>query len=95
MPLQTTRWDGSEYLDSEEKIFAYLEAAFEDGDPAAITHALGNVARARGMTSIAKEAGITREALYRALSETGDPKLSTLMGVMKALGIQLAAKPAA
>ena len=95
MPIETTKWDGSEYLDSEEKILAYIEAAFEDGDPAAITHALGNVARARGMTGIAREAGITREALYRALSETGDPKLSTLLGVMRALGVQLAAKPAA
>lgn len=93
MSIETTKWDASEYLDSPESITAYIEAAFEDGDPAVITHALGNVARARGMTSIAKEAGVTREALYKALSERGDPKLSTLLGVMKALGMKLAAEP--
>lgn len=94
MPLETTKWDVAEHLDSEEAIFAYIEAAFEDGDAAVITHALGNVARARGMTSIAKEAGVTREALYKALTENGDPKLSTLLGVLKALGVTLSAKPA-
>ena len=57
--------------------------------------ALGIVARARGMTSIARDAGVTREALYKALSENGDPKLSTLMGVVRALGVTLTAKPAA
>lgn len=94
MPLETRKWDAAEYLDNEEAVFAYVEAAFEDGDPAVITHTLGNIARARGMTSIAKEAGVTREALYKALTENGDPKLTTLLGVLKALGIQLSAKPA-
>jgi probable addiction module antidote protein len=94
MTIETTKWDASEFLDSEEEIFAYIEAAFEDGDPAIITHALGNVARARGMTSIAKDAGVTREALYKALSDKGDPKLSTLLGVMKALGLKLTAEAA-
>ena len=89
MTIRTTKWDTSEFLDSEEAIVAYIEAAFEDGDPAAITHALGNVARARGMTAIAKEAGVTRRALYKALSEDGDPRLSTLLGVVKALGVRL------
>ncbi|MGX5832009.1 addiction module antidote protein [Mesorhizobium sp. 43Arga] len=93
MPIETTKWDSSEFLDSEESIFAYIEAAFEDGDPELIKHALGNVARARGMTAIAKEAGVTREALYKALSDRGDPKLSTLLGVMKALGLHLTARP--
>jgi probable addiction module antidote protein len=95
MAIETAKWDAAEYLDDEEAIVAYVEAAFEDGDPEIIKHALGNVARARGMTSIAKDAGVTREALYKALSERGDPKLSTLLGVMKALGIQLSAKPLA
>lgn len=89
MNLETTKWDASEYLDSEAAIFAYIEAAFEDGDAAVIAHALGNVARARGMSSIARDAGVTREALYKALSDKGDPKLSTLLGVAKALGIRL------
>ncbi len=95
MTIETTKWDASEFLIGEEAIAAYVEAAFEDGDPAVITHALGNVARARGMTTIAKEAGVTREALYKALSEKGDPKLSTLMGVMKALGLKFSVHPEA
>jgi probable addiction module antidote protein len=93
MPIETAKWDVSEFLDSEEAIFAYIEAAFEDGDPAVITKALGNVARARGMTAIAKDAGVTREALYKALSENGDPRLSTLIGVAKALGLKLSVTP--
>lgn len=74
---------------SPGRIVAYLEAAFEDGDPALIATALGHVARAKGMTQLAAEAGVTREALYKALSPTGDPRLSTFLGVMKALGIKL------
>ena len=94
MPLETTRWDATEFLNDEAAILAYVEAAFEDGDPAVITKALGNVARARGMTSIAKEAGVTREALYKALNENGDPRLSTLAGVTRALGFKLTVTPA-
>jgi probable addiction module antidote protein len=89
MTLKTTLWDPSEYLDSPESIAAYLEAAFEDGDPALIAAALGDIARAMGMTQIASRAGVTREALYKALSATGDPRLSTFLGVMNALGIKL------
>jgi probable addiction module antidote protein len=91
MALKTTLWDPSEYLDSPESIAAYLEAAFEDGDPSLIAAVLGvgDVARAKGMTQLAAEAGVTREALYKALSATGDPRLSTFLGVMKALGIKL------
>ena len=89
MVVKTEKWDAAEFLDSEEKVFAYIEAAFEDGDPVVIKKALGDVARARGMTSIARDAGVTREALYKALSEDGDPRLSTLLGVMKALGVKL------
>ena len=76
MALKTTLWDPSEYLDSPESIAAYLEAAFEDGDPALVAAALGDIARAMGMTQLASRAGVTREALYKALSATGDPKLS-------------------
>ncbi|CDZ56933.1 addiction module antidote protein [Neorhizobium galegae] len=89
MAIETTKWDPTEFLTSEEAIAAYLEAAFEDGDPAVIAVVLGNIARAKGMTNVAKEAGITREALYKALSDKGDPKLSTLLGVLKALGLRV------
>ena len=89
MALKTTQWDPAEYLNSPEAIAAYLEAAFEDGDPSLIATALGDIARAMGMTQLASRAGVTREALYKALSATGDPRLSTFLGVMKALGIKL------
>jgi probable addiction module antidote protein len=87
--LKTTVWDPAEYLSSPEAVAAYLEAAFEDGDPALIATALGDVARAQGMSQLATQAGVTREALYKALSPNGDPRLSTLVGVMKALGIRI------
>jgi probable addiction module antidote protein len=88
MAIKTTKWDPTALLTSDEAIEAYVEAAFEDGDPKMIAMALGDIAKAKGMTNIAKEAGITREALYKSLSEKGDPKLSTLLGVMKALGLR-------
>lgn len=94
MALKTTRWDPAEYLDSPKSISAYLEAAFDDGDPSLIAAALGDIARAIGMTQLASQAGVTREALYKALSPTGDPRLSTLLGVMKALGIKLTPRAA-
>jgi probable addiction module antidote protein len=89
MTRKVTRWDPSEYLNSPKAIAAYLEAAFDDGDPALVAAALGDIARAMGMTQLANQAGVTREALYKALSPTGDPRLSTFLGVMKALGIKL------
>jgi probable addiction module antidote protein len=94
MALKTTLWDAAEYLESPEAIAGYLEAAFEEGDPALIAAALGDVARAMGMTELAGKAGVTREALYKALSPTGDPRLSTFIGVMKALGIKLTPRAA-
>jgi probable addiction module antidote protein len=89
MALKTAPWDAAEYLTTPSRIAAYLEAAFEDGDPGLIATALGDIARAKGMTQLASQAGVTREALYKALSPTGDPRLSTFLGVMKALGIKL------
>jgi probable addiction module antidote protein len=86
---KTSRWDPAEYLTTPGRIAAYLEAAFDDGDPSLIATALGDIARARGMTQLAAEAGVTREALYKALSPAVNPRLSTLLGVMKALGIKL------
>jgi len=94
MALKTTPFDPAEYLDTPGRIAAYLEVAFEDGDPALIAAALGDIARAMGMTQLASRAGVTREALYKALSATGDPKLSTFLGVMKALGIKLTPRAA-
>lgn len=87
-------WDASEHLDSEEMIFAYINAAFEEGDPALVAAALGDVARARGMTQIAKLAGVSRESLYKALSADGNPEFATIMKVMKALGLHVSVEPA-
>ncbi|MBA3446731.1 MAG: putative addiction module antidote protein [Pseudaminobacter sp.] len=92
MAPRTLPFDTSEYAGTPEAQNELLADAFETGDAAYIAHAIGVVARARGMSSIAKEAGVTREALYKALSADGDPKLSTFLGVMKALGVKLTAK---
>ncbi|RWD68294.1 addiction module antidote protein [Mesorhizobium sp.] len=93
MTLKTTPFDAAEYFDDAESQAELLADAFETGDATYIAHALGVIARARGMTAVAKNAGVTREALYKALSEKGDPRLSTLLGVTKALGLQLDVKP--
>lgn len=94
MALKTSKWDVAEFLDSEEKVFAYIEAAFEEGDASLVAAALGDIARARGMTKIAQEAGVSRESLYRALSADGNPEFGTIMKVMKAMGLQLSIEPA-
>lgn len=93
MAVETKPWDPSEYLDDEEAIAAYLDAAFESGDPADITRAIGTVAKARGMTRIAEDTGLSRESLYRALSGEGNPGFGTVLTVMKALGLRLSVEP--
>lgn len=95
MALKTSPWDSAELLDSSEAIAAYVEAAFEDGDPAVIAHALGVVARARGMSQLAKDAGLSRDAMYKAFQPGGNPTLQTLTSVMKALGMKLSAQVSA
>jgi probable addiction module antidote protein len=87
--LKTIPWNSAEHLKSDEDIACYLEAVFEDGDPALIAHALGVVARAKGMTRIAKKAGLGRESLYKALSPDGNPEFATVLKVMRALGLKL------
>jgi probable addiction module antidote protein len=94
MTMATTRFDITEYLDSEEAIAAYLDAVLEEGDAAELRDAIGHVARARGMTEIAARAGMSRQGLYKALGETGNPSVGTLMGVLKALGVRLSARAA-
>jgi probable addiction module antidote protein len=94
MGLKTTRYDTADYLDSPEAIAAYIDAVFEDGDPALLVHALGVVARARGMTQVARETGLSRESLYRALDSNGNPEFATVVRVLKALGLRLTAVPA-
>ncbi|WP_371346612.1 addiction module antidote protein [Ancylobacter sp. IITR112] len=93
MALETTKWDPADHIETAEDVAAYLEAAFEDGDPVVIATMLGAIARSKGMTKVAREAGVTREALYKALSAEGDPRLSTLLGVVRALGLTLTVTP--
>jgi probable addiction module antidote protein len=90
MPLKTRPYDAAEFLVSDTDVQLYLEAAFEEGDPVLIRAAFADVARARGMTALAKEAGVSRETLYKAFSEDGNPTLDTLLKVTKALGVRLA-----
>lgn len=84
-----TKWDASEYLETEEDMAAYLNAALEDGDTSVIAAALGDVARAKGMTQLSKETGITRDGLYKALSPTGNPSFDTVQKVVRAFGLKL------
>jgi probable addiction module antidote protein len=94
MTTKPSRFHADKYINDDEGFAILLDDAVETGDASYIAHALGVVARSRGMTQIAKEAGVTREALYKALSEIGDPKLSTLLGVVKALSLKLKFEPA-
>ena len=91
MAIKTTRWDSAEHLQTEEDIKYYLEACIEEAgdDPAFIVHALGVVARAKNMSQLAKDTGLTRESLYKALSPEGNPSFATVAKVAKALGYQL------
>jgi probable addiction module antidote protein len=95
MKTRTTRFNAAEYLDNEERQIAYITAALETGDADFVRDALGIVARARGMGEIARGAGLNRESLYRALGETGNPEFSTIMRVLRAMGLTLSARPAA
>jgi probable addiction module antidote protein len=89
----TQPFDPAKYLDDSESIAAYLSDALESEDPAFVADALGVVARARGMSEVAREAGVSRESLYRALSPDGNPEFATVLRVMQALGLRLSAVP--
>ncbi|WP_027811545.1 addiction module antidote protein [Burkholderia cenocepacia] len=90
---ELAEFDGSKYLKDDEAIRHYLAQAFEDGEPRLIQAALGNVAKVRGMTALARESGVKREALYRALSEGGNAEFATIMKVVAALGLHLTVAP--
>ena len=93
--IQTTRYDVAEHLRTQEEMAAYLEACLEeaDGDAAFVAKALGDSARAKGMAQVARDAGLSRESLYKALSGERRPGFDTILKVMGALGLQLHAKP--
>ena len=93
MALKTRPFDAAVYLEDDEAIVEYLEEAMkiamEDSDPSFLTVALGTVARARGMSQIAKDAGLSRESLYKALGSEGNPEFGTVLKVLQALGLKL------
>jgi len=90
---RTLPWDAAIHLESEEDMAAYLEAALEQEDVRLFAAALGDVARAKGMTHVARETGLGRESLYKALSPDGNPELGTILKVMHSLGLRLHASP--
>lgn len=97
MTVKITRYDTAEHLKSDEDIQAYLDAVLEEGgdDPAYIVHALGIIARAKNMSQLARDTGLSREGLYKALSEEGNPTFSTVTKIAKALGLQIKFQSAA
>ena len=96
MTKTTTRiWGPAEHLQLDEDMAAYLEAALEEGDASLFAAALGDIARAKGMSQLARETGLGRESLYKALSPTGNPEFATILRVVNALGLQLHATPVA
>lgn len=94
MTVKTTPFDPADYLETIEDIAAYLNSALEDGDAAAVADALGVIARAKGMSELARKTGLTRASLYRSLSESGNPEFVTVNKVIRALGLKIAIEPA-
>ena len=92
--IKLRKWDSAEHLKTDEDIALYLDACLEEAgdDPAFITKALGNVARARGMSQLARDTGLGRESLYKALSGEGNPSFATILKVIHALGVKLHAQ---
>jgi probable addiction module antidote protein len=93
--VKTMPWDAAEHLKTDEDMAAYLEAAIEDSDPVVISAAIGDIARAKGMSQIARETGLGRESLYKALSPGGNPEFATILKVVRALGLKFHVKAAA
>ena len=95
-PDKFSRWDSADYLKTEEDIDLYFELCLEEdpGDGSLVRRALGSIARARGMSQLARDTGLAREGLYKALSPDGNPEFATIMKVIKALGLKLGAQAA-
>ena len=91
MAVRTKPFDPADYLTSDEALAEYISAALETGDPAFIADSLGIVARAKGMAKVARQAGLGRESLYKALCADGNPELATVLKVVEALGLRLTA----
>ena len=86
--IELSAWDAADYLDTEADMALYLDAALAENDPALVAAALGDIARAKGMSTIARETGLSRESLYRSLSPNGNPELGTVLKVADCLGLR-------
>lgn len=91
--IETHEFDAAKYLTDDESIAGFLDAALEEDDPEFFQHALGVAARAKGMTKVSKKTGLSRGSLYRALDKEGNPTLSSVFKVLKALGLKMTIKP--
>ena len=91
---KTTPWDPATHIKDDAYAAGYLQAALEDGDPQVVAAVLGHIARYKGMAKVARAAGLGRESLYKALSPSGNPEFSTVLRVVRALGLQLSAEVA-
>ena len=91
--LGVSKWDVTEYLDNEEAITAYIEAAIEENDPKVIVMAIGDIAKARGMTSLAKKMGVKRESLYKSFSGKSKPEFETIYKALDALNLRICVSP--
>ncbi len=94
MAVETFPFDAADAIDTPEEQAALLAEAFASGDPSVVTAALGVIARARGISQVSRETGLSREALYKATGPEGNPTLATLMGIMKVTGLELSARAA-
>ncbi|MBX3577856.1 MAG: putative addiction module antidote protein [Rhizobiaceae bacterium] len=92
--MKTIPWDGTKYIRTPEDAAEYIEAVFEEEDISVIAHCLGVLARSKGMAQVARDAGLSRESLYRSLSAEGNPELATVLKVIKALGLRITLEPA-
>lgn len=93
MSEEITRWDVTEYLNTEADIAAYLNAVVEENDPMLLQAALGDIAKARGMSNVARAAGVGRESLYKSLSISGNPSFQTIVKVSRAFGLKMVFEP--
>lgn len=93
--MKLTEWDMADYINDEEDVLIYLQTAFEEGDTADIISVLGAIARSKGMAELAKRTGVGRESLYKSLSKTGNPSFSTILKILKNIGLCLTVKPKA
>jgi len=90
--MKTTKWNMVEHIETKEDVIAYIEAALEENDTEFLLKIIGYIARSKGMAQIAKDLGVTREGLYKSLSQEGNPSFSTIVKVLDSLGLQLSIK---